>query len=1150
MNVNTILNNYDLDKDKKKNYSSLEKKINNLLELLEYTDNEDEQKNILNKINEIKELLSNTKIDINETYPSYNDKDFIKKLLSKKEFAMNKIQKGDQMNIQNDFFELSNNQKFIKKLISPETPYRSLYLYHSVGVGKTCASIQVTQNFKKYYNKKALILLPLKLKDNYVKGLFDVSKLDLKEDNMEQCLSNYYLHNIVGRDRMDIYDIKAKAKKMINNEYEILSFGEFGNLFKKIEKNSRGDLDFLNKIRTYFDDRVIIVDEVHNMRIVNEDVKGKEVSKSFHRLLEILKNNVLLLLSATPMFDNYNELRFILNTLLIQNGEKKINEKDKIFDENDKLNKNFEIKLKKISNNFISYMRGENPFTFPIRLYPSINDNKNILEKNEFPKLDIKGKKISKNEQIKHLEFIHTTMSDLQQKMYNSIKVDKKDDNDSNDDNNNNDEEDEDDEDKTDIQQRVQISNIIYDEDDDIRATYGNEGLKRIFKIEAKKKGNYKIEYKNRKKQILDNENIEDYSPKIKLLLKNIKKSEGIVLVYSRYLASGVIPIAIALEHNGFNKLNNKNILKGGNKDSKDSKNSKNKGSYVIISGNTYLSPNNTKEITECVSKGNKDGDKVKVILITESGTEGLDLKNVREIHIFDPWYNLNRLEQVVGRGVRNFSHFDLPEVKRNTTIYQYVNLTQDNKRESIDFRTYRIAENKQKQIALLERTIKRNAIDCNLNINGNKYNNLDPIQLLTSRGKLIEKFNRNDKKGSRICDYRDCDLKCDKEIKISAEDIKNLDETTYKREIINYEIKIIRKYLIKYFQKNNVATIEDLMKIKNFDKMNKEIIYFALNNLIKNKKIFKGKNNRRGYIIYKSNTYIFQPEDIKDEKILIEEREKNKIIKRKKIDITKLENNTETKVDNDVNDKKSMNYNEYLDDKIKYITDSVFFDKDDLEKYKEVIYDIIIDGFSKIEFSKLLKNIFKNNINDEHRKNIIASLKRGYYIQKNENVIYNYFIDKFVCFKNNKVEICSPIETTQNKNLQKKSIKSLVDNIDIDRFGYYEIIDDVPDFKLIDLEKLDNNKKVSGTRCRITTTITTKKIEEFIKRFDKNILKSKEEILEIENKRENVNRQTKRKKYVKTGYCLLYQIVLRNKNTDKKLYFVRPILNNYLNKM
>ena len=35
--------------------------------------------------------------------------------------------------------------------------------------------------------------------------------------------------------------------------------------------------------------------------------------------------------------------------------------------------------------------------------------------------------------------------------------------------------------------------------------------------------------------------------------------------------------------------------------------------------------------------------------------SEGLDLKNIREIHILDPWYHLYRIEQIIGRGIRFF---------------------------------------------------------------------------------------------------------------------------------------------------------------------------------------------------------------------------------------------------------------------------------------------------------------------------------------------------------------------------------------------------------------------------------------------------------------------------------------------------------------
>ncbi len=1065
------------------------------------------------------------------SYPDYNDNNFISKLITKKKFSMNKINKENMDKIKKDFFELTNNQKFLKKLISPETPYRSIYLYHSVGVGKTCASIQISDNFKKYYKKKTLVLLPLKLKDNFIKGLFDITKL--KDDNMEQCLGNYYLHDILDRDKLEINEIKFKVKKMINNEYEILSFGEFGNIFKKIKNNSKTN-NFIDNIRSYFDNRVIIVDEVHNMRYVNEDVKGKEVSKIFHEILEILQNNVLVLLSATPMFDNYKEIKFILNSLLIQNGKKKIKKNENIYNNNNKLNLDFEKKLKKISSNFISYMRGENPFSFPIRIYPSVNNDTTILDVKDYPEFDIYDKKIPKNEQIKYLELVNTKMSNLQQTIYGKMEISKN--NNTNNDNiiNNNIINDNtikdnslENDDNIDIQQRVQISNIVYSNNQDIKKTYGNEGLKSIFKIKNSKKGEYKVEYKNKKEQILDYSKVEKYSSKIKLLLENIKKAQGIVLIYSRYLASGVIPIAIALEHIGFHKYNGKNILKEGNKEKK-------RENYIIISGNTYLSPDNTNEISECTKESNKDGNKIKVILITESGTEGLDLKNVREIHIFDPWYNLNRIEQVIGRGVRNYSHIDLPETKRNTTIYMYANLTQDNKKESIDFRTYRIAENKQKKISELEKIIKNNAIDCNLNINSNKFDSLEPVKILTSRNKLINKFNINDKDYSRLCNYSKCDIKCEKIIDINNTNINN---TTYKKENINYDIKILTKYIKKYFFDKKSAKIEDFndfMKLNNIN--HKEILYFALDNLVRNKVVFKGYNNRSGYLIYKSVYYIFQPVDIKDEKILTEERTKKKIIKHKKLDISTFNLFNEN---NNTNNKLYSDYDKYLENIINNIKNILLFDENDMKEYENFIYDIIVDSFNKNEFKNLIKNLLNKKIKDVNILNKLNdSLKRGYYIlNDNPEIIFNYYTDKFMCLNGNKIENCSPIQETKNRNLLINKL-SKINNFE--KIGYLEIIDDESIFKMIDLKKKENNRLVSGTKCLATSTIKVKDLIEYINKYDKNIIKEKSELIE----------KFKKKKYNKPNLCMLYQLVLRKNNTNNKLIFFRPIINNYLNKI
>ena len=514
-NINSYINSYDLNNDK--NFNKIEKTIIKLLKSYNKSYNENEKSEILKKIEKIKDLLKSEKKNVFKKYPDYDDSNFISKLMNKEEFAISKYSNEDKKFIEKDFFQLTKNQKFLKKLISPETPYRSIYLYHGVGVGKTCSSIQISQNFKKYYTKKVLVILQSTLKANYKKQLFDVAKYNSVEDTMvDQCLGNYYLDTITNR--KSIFNegpdkLKKEINKLIKNEYEFLGYGEFVNLVEKIKENSINKSKYIDNIKEYFDDRVIIVDEIHNMRLITDKEIGKKAPKLFHEVLNILNNNTLVLLSATPMFDNYKEIIFLFNTLLIQNKQPIIKQNEVIFDKKGILEKKFKKKLEKISSNFISYMRGENPYTFPIRLYRSINNDKSVLDKKNFPKNDIYGIHIEEQEQIKHLELIYTEMSRLQNKLYNLVtkNIKKKDLND--DDNNNNEEVETNKEWKG--QQIVQISNIIYPtgkiydnnnkkeikKDLDIKNIYGENGFKKIFNISDSKK--FRVSYKNDEELIL-----------------------------------------------------------------------------------------------------------------------------------------------------------------------------------------------------------------------------------------------------------------------------------------------------------------------------------------------------------------------------------------------------------------------------------------------------------------------------------------------------------------------------------------------------------------------------------------------------------------------------------------------------------------------
>lgn len=60
-------------------------------------------------------------------------------------------------------------------------------------------------------------------------------------------------------------------------------------------------------------------------------------------------------------------------------------------------------------------------------------------------------------------------------------------------------------------------------------------------------------------------------------------------------------------------------------------------------------------------------------LLISSSGTEGLDLKGTRSMHIMEPHFNEQKIKQVLGRGVRYHSHHHLPVEDRNVETIRYV---------------------------------------------------------------------------------------------------------------------------------------------------------------------------------------------------------------------------------------------------------------------------------------------------------------------------------------------------------------------------------------------------------------------------------------------------------------------------------------------
>lgn len=65
--------------------------------------------------------------------------------------------------------------------------------------------------------------------------------------------------------------------------------------------------------------------------------------------------------------------------------------------------------------------------------------------------------------------------------------------------------------------------------------------------------------------------------------------------------------------------------------------------------------------------------DKIKALLLSSAGGEGLDLKGTRLIQLLEPNWNEEKLKQVQGRGIRYKSHEHLPDAERTVEVQRYL---------------------------------------------------------------------------------------------------------------------------------------------------------------------------------------------------------------------------------------------------------------------------------------------------------------------------------------------------------------------------------------------------------------------------------------------------------------------------------------------
>jgi hypothetical protein len=198
-------------------------------------------------------------------------------------------------------------------------------------------------------------------------------------------------------------------------------------------------------------------------------------------------------------------------------------------------------------------------------------------------------------------------------------------------------------------------------------------------------------ELQARSDEVFSPNGLKMYSPKFLKILENIqnKDNEGLHLIYSQFRTmEGVGILKLILEANGFAEL--KLHRSGGEWDLDETEEDIGKPKFALHTGtesneekkiilNIYNSKWGevpSKIVSKFKERGQENnfmGEVVRILMITSSGAEGINLKNTRFVHVTEPYWHQVRLEQVIGRARRICSHQDLPPKLRTVQVFLYI---------------------------------------------------------------------------------------------------------------------------------------------------------------------------------------------------------------------------------------------------------------------------------------------------------------------------------------------------------------------------------------------------------------------------------------------------------------------------------------------
>lgn len=557
--------------------------------------------------------------------------------------------------------QLRKYQQFIGAYLNPRTPYRDILLYHGLGSGKTVNVINLLNIIYNYDpNINVIILIKASLRDDpWMSELKIWLGRDPNEENIDNVskLARYNTIHFVHYDSpyadndfinvMKSLDTSKPTIYIIDEAHNFIR-NVYSNINSKIGKRAQIIYEYIVKDkRENKDTRVVLISATPGINTPFElslmfnmlrpgilptselEFNRTFISESTYPILNPLKRNmferrilglVSYYIGATPDLYARQELKYV--NLPMSDYQYNIY---RVFEKLEAEIQKRARRYGKSSQLYRTYTRQACNFVFPYvntHVTGELRPRPGKFRISEKAADDFEKGKTNKITEDSEREMLNKYLNALQYFLTETekhfVSIHKKD---------------------------LAAGRTIFDDLEDFKAGFDKVFNKKFLKY---------YDSDSPKSQLLDE--MYNSSPKMTAIAFMSYVSPGKVMVYTNYVVmEGIDMMKIYYRMIGFD----------------DYTLSKENMGYCEYHGR--IDPKDRIKVKNMFNdKDNIYGNKCKVIMLSPSATEGIQLYNIRQEHIMEPYWTEVRIQQVIGRGIRQCSHKDLPMSERVVSVYRY----------------------------------------------------------------------------------------------------------------------------------------------------------------------------------------------------------------------------------------------------------------------------------------------------------------------------------------------------------------------------------------------------------------------------------------------------------------------------------------------